>query len=530
MQQRDTLLNQAQATSNQSRHQRLLAIITRPAVALPLLTLLALALRFYKLGYYSYFDDEVLSTFAARQPAWEIFHHITANEDHPPLYHILLHLWMLGFGDSLIAVRLFSVLISTACVPLLYALGRSMANRPAALAAAGLMAIAPFQIYHGRQARMYPLLTLLVMLATLLFVHVWQRGGWWRWWLFGLTITAGIYTHAYFWLSLLALNVWALADTIAHRRIERKRWAGLIVAQALAGLAFAPFLPQFFGTVNGVVQSFWLKYSSPYDWIIDLIALTNYAPLVAFPGPAAPWYLLPLYFPPLAILILGLGYSVREARRHPHERDTWLLLHMLIWVPIVIATTISVAIRPILLDRSLIGLSSALFLILGWMFVRYWQRFLIQLLALAFVATCVVSIASMYPPVPQQNDLVRMADYLAREARPGDAIAYADWQSFDTAALMYPHQPDVYIVPLSETNKSYWEARMRFMRWREPHQVETVPTFGPHYRRVWLVFSLYTVGLDQHKQVDQAWLEQHGRRIDRVEFNRAVVLLYEVLR
>jgi len=530
MQQLDPPLDHAQATSNPSRRQRLLAVVTQPAIALPILTLLALTLRLYKLQYYSYFDDEVLSTFAARQPALEIFRHITANEDHPPLYHILLHLWTLGFGDSLIAVRLFSVLISTACVPLLYTLGRVASNRPAALVAAGLMAIAPFQIYHGRQARMYPLLTLLVMLATLLLIQAWQRGGWWRWLLFGLIISAGIYTHAYFWLSLLALDTWALADMIMHRRIERKRWAGLIAAHALAGLAFVPFLPQFFGTVNGVVQSFWLKYSSPYDWIIDLITLTNYATLVAFPGANAPWYLLPIYFPPLAILILAFGYSVREAYRYPQERSTWLLLHVLIWVPIVVATAISLTIRPILLDRSLIGLSSALFLLLGWIFVRYWHRRLIQLLALAFVATCVVSIASMYPPTPQQNDLVRMADYLAHTARPGDAIAYADWQSFDTAALTHPQQPDVYILPLSEANQSYWQARMRFMRWREPHQVESVPTFGARYQRVWLIFSLYTVGLDQHEQVDQAWLEQHGRRIDRVEFNRAVLLLYEVLR
>src|SRR3954467_291126 len=201
MQQLDPSLNRVQATSTPSRRQHLLAIILRPAVALPLLTLLALALRLYKLDYNSYFDDEVLSSFAARQPILEIFRHITANEDHPPLYHILLHLWILGFGDSLIAVRLFSVLISTACVPLLYTLGRTISNRPAALVAAGLLAIAPFQIYHGRQARMYPLLTLLVMLAMLLFVQAWQRGGWWRWLLLGLASTAGIYTHVYFWLS-----------------------------------------------------------------------------------------------------------------------------------------------------------------------------------------------------------------------------------------------------------------------------------------------------------------------------------------
>ena len=73
---------------------------------------------------------------------------------------------------------------------------------------------------------------------------------------------------------------------------------------------------------------------------------------------------------------------------------------------------------------------------------------------------------------------------------------------------------------------------LRLASTRMPYRLimSVMPTFGRRYQRVWLVFSLYTVGLEQHKQVDQAWLEQHGRRIDRVEFNRAVVLLYEMRR
>jgi hypothetical protein len=50
-----------------------------------------------------------------------------------------------------------------------------------------------------------------------------------------------------------------------------------------------------------------------------------------------------------------------------------------------------------------------------------------------------------------------------------------------------------------------------------------VSAFGPRYQRVWLLYSIYTYGLDY-----QSWLEQHGRRVDRIEFDRAVLLLYEV--
>jgi uncharacterized membrane protein len=529
MRQLDTPPTPSTAPSLAPAYQRIITIVLRPAVALPLVTLLALLLRLYKLNYYDYFDDEVITTFVARQSAAEIFRNVMVNDSHPPFYHILLHFWRAGFGESLVALRLFSVVTSVACVPLTYMLGRMIASRPAALVAAALMAIAPFQIYHSQQARMYPLLTLIVLVTTLVFFQAWQRGGWLRWLGFGLCVTAGLYTHVYFPLSLLALDLWALYETYIHRRIDRSRWVGLIIAHILAALAFLPFLPTMLGTVRMVVQTFWIEPNSPFDWMFDLVSLANNATLASLPDFEAPaWYLVCTYLPAVAVLIPALVYSIREARRRPKERSAWVLLHLLIWTPIVVATIISLTIRPILLDRSLIGLSPALFLIMGWMFVRFWKKRSAQLLALFFVASCLASLAYAFPDAPISNGLIGMANYLAREARPGDAIAYTDWQSFDSAALAQPQQPDVYVLPFTDASNAIWLARMQVMHWREPHQVESIPAFGAHYRRIWLVYSLFTYGLDYHKQVDQSWLEQHGQRVDRVVFDRAVLLLYEV--
>jgi hypothetical protein len=391
------------------------------------------------------------------------------------------------------------------------------------------MAIAPFQIYHGQQARMYPLLTLLVLLATLLFVRAWRRSGWLPWLAFGQVAILGLYTHIYFPLSLLALDLWALYDTYAQRRIDRGRWLRLTIVQALAALAFLPYLPTMLGTVRSVVQAFWIQPNTPFDWMFDLVSLANNATLATLPGYEAPaWYLVATYLPAVAAVMLGLIYSAREARRKPAERSSWALLHLLIWVPIVFATAISLTIRPILLDRSLIGLSSALFLIMGWMFARYARRRAVQLVAVAFVISCFVGIAHAAPGQPVPNDLRQLADYLAREAQPGDAIAYVDWQPFDMAALAHPDQEGVYVLPGQFTDTAYWQRRMAAMRWHTPQNVAPVAEFGPRYRRVWLVYTLFTSELDYHKATDQGWLDQHGRRVKRVEFSRAVALLYEL--
>src|SRR5215216_1387979 len=198
MRQLDTPPTSSTAPALAPAYQRITTLILHPAVALPLVTLLALLLRLYKLNYYAYFDDEVITTFVARQSVAEIFRNVMMNDSHPTFYHILMHFWSIGFGESLVALRLFSVVLSVICVPLTYMLGRMIASRPAALVAAALMAIAPFQIYHSQQARMYPLLTLIVLVTTLVFLQTWKQNGWLRWLGLSLCITAGLYTHVYF--------------------------------------------------------------------------------------------------------------------------------------------------------------------------------------------------------------------------------------------------------------------------------------------------------------------------------------------
>lgn len=504
---------------------RFVATMLRPSVLLPAITLLALALRLYKLGYRDYFDDEVITTFVARLPPAEIFRSVMVNDTHPPLYHLLLHFWLV-FGDGLTTIRLFSVAISVACVPLVYLLGRELAARPVALTAAGIMAISPFQIYHGQQARMYPLLALVVLVAALLFVYAWRKGGPWRWLWFGLSVAAGFYTHVYFVFSLLALDLWALLESYRHRPFQKRRWAGLLAAQALGGLAFLPFLPQMLGTVRGVIRSFWVV-DTPFSGLLALISLSNNADIIILQGMRTPiWYLLSAVG--LLVVLLTTVYSLREARRHPGERTAWALLHLLVWVPIVLATLISLTIRPILVDRSLIGVAAPLYLLMAWMAVRLGRHPATWIAALAFAAGIAVSLTYTYPDSFTQNDLIRMEDYLAAAQRPGDAIAYADWQSFDTAVLTHPQQQDVYVLPGPWLDRSYWSARVAVMRWHSPQNVQPVADFAPRYRRVWLVLTLYTYDLDYHQQVNQGWLERHGRLVQRLDFERAALFLYEL--
>jgi uncharacterized membrane protein len=89
-----------------------------------------------------------------------------------PLYFVLLKLWISAFGDSVFALRAFSVLASVALIPAVYAVGAKLLSRRAGLLAAALTALSPLELYFAQEARMY-MLTSLVALLTL-----WSYASW----------------------------------------------------------------------------------------------------------------------------------------------------------------------------------------------------------------------------------------------------------------------------------------------------------------------------------------------------------------
>jgi hypothetical protein len=204
------------------------------------IVLLALVLRLARLGFQPLWWDEGWSLYFATSDPGAMLQ-LTAVDIHPPLYYLLLHLWTKLFGPSPISVRLLSVLIGAAAVPLIYLVGRRLfgqqiptdpdrsrpigpAGREGAnvgLLAALLLAISPFHIYYSQEVRMYGLVTLLG-LATLYFASVRGtisvRGNRWAWVGYVVAATAALYTQYYAAFLILALNLVVLLLWFRARR------------------------------------------------------------------------------------------------------------------------------------------------------------------------------------------------------------------------------------------------------------------------------------------------------------------------
>ena len=124
---------------------------------LAVITLLALFLRFFRLGEWSFWGDEVFSL--GTKP--DGFIQSTTS--------LLIH-WVTGLiGTNEWSARLAPALIGTISVPLLYIPIRKQFGAPTALLAAALLAVSPWHIYWSQNARFYVLLLLFYTYALLVF-------------------------------------------------------------------------------------------------------------------------------------------------------------------------------------------------------------------------------------------------------------------------------------------------------------------------------------------------------------------------
>ncbi len=170
---------------------------------------------------------------------------VLRHDGSPPLYYMLLHIWMSIFGSSETATHAMSLLFGTLCVPVGAWVAWSLWGRRAGLIAAVVFALNPFITAYSQETRMYTLMALLGLLATAGFIHgfIFRRRRYLI--LFAISQTLMLYTHGWgiFFGVGAALSfglVWKLESDRTARRALLKD--GLLSFGAAAVL-FLPWLP-----------------------------------------------------------------------------------------------------------------------------------------------------------------------------------------------------------------------------------------------------------------------------------------------
>jgi hypothetical protein len=211
-----------------------------PAVVLVVLLAVSLVLRTDSLGE-SLWMDEGLSIGIASQPLFDI-PGVLRMDGSPPLYYMLLSIWMDLVGDGPGETQALSVAIALLAVPGGMWAGWSLFGRRAGLVCAALCAVNPFLTQFAQETRMYSLMLVLSLLATAAFLHVFAFGRRGYLPLFFVLLALMLYTHN--WGLFLSFGlVCALVPCWYVSENRHSFWKDALIGFGGAGLLYLPWLP-----------------------------------------------------------------------------------------------------------------------------------------------------------------------------------------------------------------------------------------------------------------------------------------------
>jgi hypothetical protein len=177
-------------------------------------------------------EDETLALFVGRSSLGDLFEIVLGERGGAPLHYLLAAI-AAHSGGGLTALRLGSAAFALASLPLVAVLVARLAGRTVGLVATVLVSASWVLLFHGVYGRMYSLFLFASALSYLALLWAIERGGWWRFGLWGLAAIACVASHPYGALVLASQGIYVL--------LVRRRMRSAVVAFGAVGLLGTPF-------------------------------------------------------------------------------------------------------------------------------------------------------------------------------------------------------------------------------------------------------------------------------------------------
>lgn len=418
------------------------------------LSILAVAtfVRFYDLTAAAIWGDEGSSLLMSQYSLAGIWFH-AAHDVHPPLYFVILHGWIELFGDGIFSIRCLSALPGIATVALGVWLTRLIASRRAALLAGTLLALLPTAVRYSQEVRMYSLLGLWLLGATIALVYWVKHPDRTRYLsIYAFLMTAAFYTHYFTTLCVLAhwsyLLVLRWQPASPRRYINRPAWW---LANAAIVLLYLSWVPGLVDLVRHIDE---LKANGDVGWELpvtfDALPSMIWSFLLQDDGETLPWPL----FAALPLLLLGVvGWVVVTDR----SRYRWSAL-LAIYAGLPLLTVFGVSfISPVFIERYLTAYAVAFPLLIALACER-WYRHLRGLALVVLMLFAGTELAGLNNNIAvDANDQINvMVDYVNQHYAPGDRIVISDllWYLSYVYYNRTGAQPLLYTPPTAEGGSS----------------------------------------------------------------------------
>jgi hypothetical protein len=418
--------------------------------------------------------DEGLSVGIADRPLGDI-PGVLRQDGSPPLYYVLLSLWMDVAGSSEASVHGLSVVFSVLCVPVAFWAGWTLFGRRTAWIAALLAAVNPFLTQYAQEGRMYALLALLGMVSLTCWLLAFttdadavRRGpaiG------FAVSFAAMLYTHnwALFfgaatgiaWLILL----WRAPGNERGRLLR----TGLLAYGGVV-LLYAPWLP------NALYQA--AHTGAPWSKAPSLAALAS-----------VPARMLGEVAEVAVFLAAGAGVLTLLRTRGAPGRATAALLGIAVLT--IVLAWIGSQVSPAWANRYLAA-GIAPFLLLAAAGFAHAGR-------LGLVGLALVAVLWAIDGAPEQKSNVReVAESIAPSLRPGDVVVAT--QPEQVSVLEY-YLPDglryaTLTGPVRDTGVTDWRDGVERLEATTPERDlrPVLDAMRPGQRLALVVPTIYSIG------------------------------------
>lgn len=359
-------------------------------------------LRWLFIGQASLWYDEAFSALTADLSLRQISANL-ALDVHPPGYYLLLSLWMESLGHSETALRSLSAVFSVAAIPLMYGLAHYLFDRPTAAVASLGMAVFPFQVYFAQELRTYSLAIFITTgILWLFFYAVTHPARWVPWLGYALFTAAGLYSHYFVALVVIALHLWLL---LYFRRYQAA-WLRLIVADVGVTVLFLPQVSRALARTGDFLGA------EAWQTVPNLLSPLTTLYYLIFAHRSPVWIAPVGLFLVLLILTFAL---VDLRRRHADDgRPFEIALWGCVILPIVGVAIISVlAPQSIYVERSFGVSTPALILIMARGFVAAPRLSPTPVLMVALVIPVAITLGAHYvtpdpakPPVREATQVI----------------------------------------------------------------------------------------------------------------------------
>lgn len=203
--------------------------------------ILGLVLRLVSLNQ-SLWLDEATTALVAKMSFTDIFTKFLPGDFHPPLYYLLIKVWVFLFGNSEVVLRIPSVIFGLGTIVFTYLIAKELFGIRVANIVSFLTATSGLLIYYSQETRMYSMTVFLV--SSVFYFWIKKRWFWFSFFLFLLGLVD--------YVALFIIPVFLICEK------NKKKLLLSLLPLFLGFVLWSPvFIKQFYAGLSNTGNAWW---------------------------------------------------------------------------------------------------------------------------------------------------------------------------------------------------------------------------------------------------------------------------------